>query len=180
MSTDLLYPVLIGAGCILLVVAVHLLTRPKPSRSDITVPASNALVATSRPAAPPEPMKQLGTWHVEHEATLLDFFDKHDRDVGAVGAGARTATTRARGEQVTAAFEQAIDDHPAPDMRAELAALRTAADSLRLAEERGDSPSIARHQEVYGRYRAAWLERLSQFPGNRSRVDSVRARKIRT
>ena len=64
-------------------------------------------------------------------------------------------------------------------MLAELAALRTAADSLRLAEQRGDAEAITRHEAVYTRYRTAWLDRLRQFPGNHTRVDAVRARKIR-
>lgn len=179
MSTDVLYPVLIGAGCLLVALLVHLLTRPKPSRGDIRLPNAGVVAQTNKTATPSEPVRELRTWHVEHESTLLDFFDRHDRDVGAVGSGRRAAQARAGGEALTSDFELAIDDHPAPDMRAELAALRTAADSLRLAEQRGDAEAITRHEAVYTRYRAAWLDRLRQFPGHHTRVDAVRARKIR-
>ena len=76
MSTDVLYPVLIGAGCLLVALLVHLLTRPKLSRDDIRVPNAGVVAQTNKTATPSEPVRELRTWHVEHESTLLDFFDR--------------------------------------------------------------------------------------------------------
>ncbi len=162
----MLYPVLIGLGCLVLVVTVHLLTRPKPSRRDIKLPATPEPATTA-----PRPGLALADWHRAHEATVLSFLDRFDghgvvilRDDG--------------GDELIEEFERAMDAHPAPDMRAELAALRTAAEAMTLARERHDNDAVERHQRVYSTYRSAWLERLWQYPVDRARVVATRERAV--
>lgn len=160
MSTDILYPLLIGGGCLVIAVMVHLLTRPKPSRADITLPA----VAGGAPAGIAS-VGDLSSWHRTHESAVLAFVDLVD--------GASDDQTL---DEVSEALDRAIDDHPAPEMRAELAALRTAGQAMSAARDRDDGETAARHLEVYRNYRHAWLDRLWQFPIDRHRVSVARQR----
>ncbi len=162
MSTDILYPILIGVACLVLVVVVHLITRPKPSRSDITVPGAHSRL----PENSVEPSAlDLEEWHQTHEATLLTFIEHYDHPNEKTDDAA-----------LSDSFETALSSHPAPEMRAELAALRAAAEAMTSATERGDTEAIVRHNDVYRTYRYAWLERLWQFPVDADRVGSVRNR----
>ena len=221
MSTDILYPLLIGGGCVLLVVLVHRLTRPKPSMADITVPEPTGEPAGASPSTE-VPLSALTDWHRSHEATVLDFFEYHDAHVGAAGVeddsppsddatgddhpplhaksdadGADEAETAATIDTIPAssesqrndetfddepfddeAFEQALQAHPAPEMRAELAAARAAGAALTLAVERDDREATARHREVYVTYRDIWLERLWQFSADDDRLAELRSQTI--
>jgi hypothetical protein len=107
----------------------------------------------------------LEQWHQTHEGTLLTFIEHYDHPKEKTGDAA-----------LSDSFETALSSHPAPEMRAELAALRTAAQAMTSATERGDTEAIVRHDDVYTSYRDAWLERLWQFPMNADRVDLVRNR----
>ncbi len=199
MSTDVLYPSLIGLGCLLLALVVHLLTRPEPSRNDITLPDTRRPTGTGGPREAPDrrPGMALQDWHRTNESTLLAFLEHYD---GPTGNHTGTGTNHAPAgdaptddaivltdpddreddetRRLTEAFEQAMDAHPAPEMRAELAALRTAADAMTLARERGDHQAIERHRQVYLTYRSAWLERLWQYPVDRARVAAARNRRV--
>lgn len=306
MSTDVLYPVLIGVGCLLVVIVVHLLTRKRPSQSDINVPAAGTpdLDASQAPAL------ALAAWHRRHEASVLDFIEHHDNqmaswadaepaaddeqagdgddtdevekgadtgvapdndantegddadgveaeaessEIEAGDAGADDATSaagrtvgdeadqndadehnasatrdneadpdedeadadeddpdeadpdeadadeheddeddeEAAGEEaaepdsigddhdpagVGAALEAAADAHPGPDMRAELAAMRAAAEAAHLARGRDDGDAALRHRGVYAGYRGSWLERLQQFGVDNDRIGRLRRR----
>lgn len=161
MSTDILYPLLIGAGCVALAVIVHLLTRPKPSRDDITLPSTPERDRSPTPAATAD---ELAGWHRDHEATVLGFIDAID---GCVEDGIDAA-----------GLEAAIEAHPAPDMRAELAAMRSAADAMASAAERDDGDATERHRATYRDYRQSWLERLWQFPIDGDRIAATRLRDL--
>ncbi|MGI9621996.1 MAG: hypothetical protein ACR2PK_04095 [Acidimicrobiales bacterium] len=164
MSTDILYPILIGVGCLAIIVIVHLLTRPKPSKADIRLPesASPADEAT---------IDQLGEWHRNHEATVLGFLDVCDRPDGF-------DPDNQADQEALAQLDQAIDDHPAPDMRGELATLRASAHAMAAARQRGDTAAIEENQDLYRRYRDAWLDRLWQFPVDAERIQEVRTRGV--
>jgi hypothetical protein len=161
MSTDILYPLLIGAGCVALVVVVHLLTRPKPSRADITLPPAPD---ADRDPAPVATAGELAGWHREHEVAVLAFIDAVD------GPGETDAEA--------SDLEAAIEAHPAPDMRAELAAMRSAADAMASAEDRSDGEAAERHRATYREYRGSWLERLWQFPIDVDRIAATRLRDL--
>ena len=160
MSTDILYPLLIGGGCLVIGVMVHLSTRPKPSRADITLPA-----VAGGSGAGVTSVGNLSIWHRTHESAVLAFVDLVDG-----GPGGQTL------DEVSEALDRAIDDHPAPDMRAELAALRTAGQAMSAALDRDDGETAARHLEIYRDYRHAWLDRLWQFPIDELRVSVARRR----
>lgn len=167
MSTDVLYPILIGLGCLLLVYIVHLVTRPKPTRADITVP--RGATAAGPDGESVSVTLALADWHQENEAALLDFFDHHDEFPRPPEASISEDTDAA-----IKAFKAASALHPAPDMQAELAALHTAAEAMHLAQTREDADAGARHHDVYMRYREAWLERLWQFAHDQQRVAELR------
>ena len=163
MTTDVIYPLLIAAGCLAIVIAVHLLTRPRPSRADIRIPDGGG------PAGDGEPTrKELEQWHRDHEAAVLDYLDAHDP------APDRSGETSDIGDQL----EAAVDAHPAPEMRAELAALRAAADALASARDREDDDAAGRHRELYLEYRSSWLERLRQFAVDETRLRATAARRL--
>ena len=162
MTTDVIYPLLIAAGCLVIVIVVHLLTRPRPSRADIRIPDGSG-TADGEPTR-----KELEVWHRDHEGSVLDYLDAHDPEPD--WAGDRDTV----GEQL----ERAIEDHPAPEMRAELAALRAAADSLRSARDRDDGDAVERHSELYLEYRSSWLERLRQFPVDETRLKTTAGREL--
>ena len=163
MTTDVIYPLLIAAGCLVIVIAVHLLTRPRPSRADIRIPDGGGSSDDGEPTR-----KELEQWHRDHEAAVLDYLDAHDPapdwsgDVDDVG------------DQL----EAAVDAHPAPEMRAELAALRAAADALASARDREDDDAAARHRDLYLEYRTSWLERLRQFAADEARLRATAARTL--
>lgn len=167
MSTDILYPILIGLGCLLLVYIVHLVTRPKPTRADITVPSG--ATASGGVGKSASVTVALADWHRANEAALLDFFDHHDQ-FPRPSDSSISADTDASIE----AFQAASTSHPAPDMQAELAALHTAAEAMHFAQARTDTDAATRHHDVYMRYREAWLERLWQFTRNQQRVAELR------
>lgn len=223
MSNDVLYPLLIGAGCLVLVVVIHLLTRPRPSRADIRVPAAIAdesAVSTMTTS----PALALGAWHRDHEAVVLDFIARHDavteidvdhdddtsdnptpghatpdtddiddtgdhddaddyeQPVSEDGDQPAASADRSADDETAVlddgvidhAFEVAVAAHPAPEMRAELAALRAAAEATVRARQSRDEAATERHRAVYLAYRDVWLERLWQFGRDRSRIGDLR------
>ena len=163
MTTDVIYPLLIAAGCLVIVIVVHLLTRPRPSRADIRIPDGSGTADDGEPTR-----KELEVWHRDHEGSVLDYLDAHDPEPD--WAGDRDTV----GEQL----ERAIEDHPAPEMRAELAALRAAADALASARGRSDDKAAARHRELYLDYRTSWVERLRQFPVDETRLRATSNRDL--
>ncbi len=171
MSNNVLYPLLIAAACAIAVFLVHRLTRPKPSRADITLP-TKPTGATAAPPSGSDPAIDLSQWHATHEVALLNYFEHHDNLEDSTNSTDSTAEDLVA--DLSAAFESAYVEHPAPDMRAELAATRSAADAMGLAKERGDDAAFNRHNAVYTEYRAAWLERLWQFAADRTRIARLR------
>ena len=163
MTTDVIYPLLIAAGCLIIVVVVHLLTRPRPSPSDIRLPGGGGPVDDDEPTR-----QELDGWHRDHEASLLDYLDAHDPDPDWAGDL----------DEVAERFDDAIAAHPAPEMRAELAALRAAGDSLASAQDRDDQEAADRHRALYLDYRTSWLERLRQFPGDEARLRATAGREL--
>lgn len=164
MSTDILYPILIGVGCLAVIVVIHLLTRPKPSKADIRLPATTSPTDDAT-------VEELSEWHRTHEAAILGFIDVCDGPDGFDPDGADD-------QQALAQLDQAIDDHPAPDMRGELSTLRASAQATAAARRRGDTAAVDENQDLYRSYRDAWLERLWQFPIDAERIQEVRARGV--
>lgn len=172
-TSDVVYPFLIAAGCGLVVAAVHLVTRRRPTRADIAVPESRPATTHGSkpdpgPAGEPADAAGLQAWHLSHEATLLAFMEE-------VGASAR-GNGPPRLDALGATLDKAAADHPAAEMRGELAGMHSAARAMFDAADRGDDDGMARHLNRYEQYRDVWLDRLAQFPIDPSRVADVRAR----
>lgn len=163
MTTDVLYPLLIAAGCLAIVIIVHLLTRPRPSRADIRLPETGAGNGDGEPTR-----QELERWHRGQEDAVLDYLDAHDP--APDWSGDR--------DDAAERFDAAVAAHPAAEMRAELAALRAAADSAIAAGDRDDDAAARRHRELYVDYRRSWLERLRQFPVDEDRLRSTASRVV--
>ena len=184
---DVLLPLLIVAACGGIVVVVRALTRPKPSRSDLVIPGPAPIAVPTTSASPPvgggsQLRVALADWHLEHGDTLLDRIDTADRlvDPDAISSSADDAAPGADidGDALAAAFAEATEAHPAPEMRAELAAMQAAIDAFGHASDSGDDEAAARHRATYVTYRTRWLERLWQFPADARRVSLLRQRSL--
>lgn len=180
MPTDILYPLLIALGCGVLALVVHHLTRPEPTRHDFTVPVpsrhrrrrsgrgARIVDRSPVPDAPPPPTRDaLLDWHLAHEHDIVALIRRGD----VLAAG----TTVPPADPDDGAFAT----HPAPEMRAELAAFEAATNAMADALTREDTAAHARHRAVYLDYRASWLERLWQFPVDRSELADLRRHHLR-
>jgi hypothetical protein len=166
--SDVVYPALIVAGCLLIAGLIHVFTRLRPSADDIALPARQV------PDTRANHRVALANWHLEFGAALVDFIDRHDELGGPVSRPVEPAPL----DQVDAALAVAIDEHPFVEMRGELSALRASGAAMRIAFERGDTESMAEQQRVYLAYRDAWLERLWQFPADTERLAVLRRRAV--
>jgi len=166
--SDVVYPALIVLGCLVIAALIHLVTRPRPSADDITLPAPRV------PDMRANHRVDLANWHLEFGSVLIDYIDRHDELGGPV---ARTVEPAPR-DQVDTELTIATDEHPFVEMRGELSALRASAEAMRSACERGDTDTMAEQQRVYLAYREAWLERLWQFPADTERLVLLRRRAV--
>jgi hypothetical protein len=166
--SDVVFPVLIVLGCLVITGLIHLLTRPRPSADDIALPARQA------PDTRANHRVSLANWHLEFGAALVDFIDRHDELGGPVSRTVEPAPL----DQVDAALAIATDEHPFVEMRGELSALRASGAAMRSAVERGETETMAEQQRVYLAYRDAWLERLWQFPADTERLAVLRRRSV--
>ena len=162
MATDIVYPSLIVLGCLLIVLVVHRLTRPRPSRDDINLPQHARTEGALSPS-------DLRAWHVAHEGAVLDYLDLHDP----------ADNTAEPPSGVGDAFDTAVLAHPSAEMQAELAALRAAAEGVAAATDAGDE-APEQHRQLYLDYRTAWLERLRQFSVDEARVRATQGRDLDT
>lgn len=174
---DVLLPLLIVAACGGIVALVSVLTRPKPSRSDLVIPEPVSVPATPTPPPGPTgggaPLRvALADWHLEYGDTLLDRIDTADQLVDPTTESAAVEDPDA----MAATFAEATAAHPAPEMRAELAAMQAAIEALGHARSSGDGEAAERHRATYLGYRSRWLERLWQFPADSGRVTMLRQR----
>lgn len=152
-------PIAIVAGCLILVVVVHLATRQRPSKADLAVPEPGPAPST---AVVDE--RELAGWHRRHEAALLDFLETHDAWCSDPAQPVADAD----------AVRAAAEGHPDPIARGELSAMVAAATTSVFARQRGDEAGADAHHETYLRYRALWSERLWQFRCDDARVRGVR------
>lgn len=173
MPNDVLFPVLIGLAAVAVAIVIHLLTRPKPSRLDIDPSPSRRPLRRKARRAPakdtaavsPTGKRDLLAWHRDHEGDVLALFDHADRLL--------VATTETEHEPP----ELSLESHPEPEVGAELSAMQAAVVGMGDAIARGDDAARTRHSDVYRTYRQRWIERLSQFPVDRSRLEEVRRRR---
>lgn len=175
-NPDTAIPLIIIGVCLMLMVATWAFTR---GRETGTV----AAVAQSSPAPivgqTQVTQAQLGLWHRAHGDAVKGWIENHERVLKQVSDGGMAidlnADLTAGHERLGPAIDNAIANHPAPQMRAQLSALvlasRNTIDSLR----RSNWTNAEKEHIAYLEYRDTWLDRLRQFTTAESQVQELRS-----
>ncbi len=185
MLSNLMLPVLVCAGCLVIILFVYLKTRTKSERKAFAVPNNQSIKPVrnegSEPLDPDSGQTALDQgllpWHALFESTVLDFIEFSDHLVEAIDSGRLLEDMK--GVDVfeaneTLEFQRAASEHPSPEMGAELSALLAAVSSSLHAYLRGDTDLTKQQQSVYSEYREMWFQRLRQFPQNIDRIIRLR------
>ena len=175
-NPDTAIPLIIIGVSLMLMIATWAFTRGKQAES--SSPAS---------AAAPTPIvgqtkvtqAQLGIWHRSHGNAVKQWIENHERVLKQVSEGGMSidlnADLMASHERLGPAIDDAIAQHPAPAMRAQLSALvlasRNTIDSLR----RSNWTNAEKEHIAYLEYRDTWLDRLRQFTTAESQVKDLRS-----
>ena len=185
MLSDLILPVLVCAGCLVIIVFVYLKTRTKSERKAFAIPNSQSIQPLrdkgSEPLDPDSGQAALDhgllPWHEFFESTVLDFIEFSDHLVEAIDSSRPLEDMK--GVDVfeaseTLEFQRAASEHPSPEMGAELSALLAAVSASLHAYLRGDTGLAKQQQSVYSEYREMWFQRLRQFPQDIDRIIRLR------
>ena len=181
MLSDLMLPVLVCAGCLVIIVFAYLKTRTKSERKAFSIPNSQSIKPIQNEGSEPLDPVALGQdllpWHELFESAVLDFIEFSDHLVGTIDSG--VPLEEMKGVDVfeaseTLEFQRAASEHPSPEMGAELSALLAAVSAGLHAYLRGDTDLAKQQQSVYSEYREMWFQRLRQFPQDIDRIIRLR------
>ncbi len=186
MSNDLLLPLLVCAGCLIIIVFVYLRTRPKPSPRTISIPEAQSghkEASDFEPlfADPPEATTDQGltSWHETFESAVLDFIEFADGFIEFIDEGKPAEEMKeidVLKASETTQFQRAASEHPSPEMGAELSAVLATVSASLHAYLRGDADLSHQQRSLYGEYRDMWFQRLRQFPQDLDRI--IRLRRV--
>ena len=174
-NADVVVPLAIVGGCLMLMLIVWAFTRPKPSADDLSklVAAQQPIVGQTQVTA-----AQLGVWHRSHGASVKRWIENHEdllKKVSDDGLSIDLNEDLTEGhEALGPAIDQAIEQHPAPQMRAQLSALVLASRGTMEALRRSNWTAAEKEHIVYLEYRDTWLDRLRQFTTAESQVQQLR------
>ena len=174
LTSDVWIPLVIVGVCAALALIVHLLTRTRPT--SISVPAGddaqwNAAINTPliEPDTSVEQTRLLSRWHHTYGGSVRSWVENHERILdqvsndSALRVDAIDPATSMRHEQLAPIIKEAINEHPAPAMQAELSALVVASQATLHALHRNDYDAAGEQHLTYLDYRDTWLDRLRQF-----------------
>lgn len=175
-NPDTAVPLIIIGVCLMLMISTWAFTRGKTAKktSAVIEPALAPIVGQTRVT-----QAQLGIWHRAHGDTVREWIQNHERVLKQVSDGGMaidlSADLTAGHERLGPAIDDAIANHPAPQMRAQLSALvlasRNTIDSLR----RSNWTNAEKEHIAYLEYRDTWLDRLRQFTTAESQVQDLRS-----
>lgn len=174
-NADIVVPLLIIGGCFLLMLVVWALTRPEPSAEDLAnvVAAQQPIVGQTQVTA-----AQLGVWHRSHGNSVKRWIENHEsvlKKVSDDGLSIDLSDGLTSGhEALGPSIDQAIEQHPAPQMRAQLSALVLASRGTIEALRRSNWTAAEKEHIAYLEYRDTWLDRLRQFTTAESQVQQLR------
>ena len=185
MLSDLMLPVLVCAGCLVIIAFTYLKTRTKSERKAFSIPNSQSIKPIrnedSEPLDPDLDSAVLGQgllpWHELFESAVLDFIEFSDHLVGTIDSGGSLEEMKrvdVLEASETLEFQRAASEHPSPEMGAELSALLAAVSASLHAYLRGDTDLAKQQQSVYSEYREMWFQRLRQFPQDIDRIIRLR------
>ncbi len=174
-NADTVVPLLIIGICALLIIVFWAFTRPPPSQRDLdealTVPPP--IVGQTQVT-----QAQLGVWHRAHGPAVQLWIENHESLLKVISADGLsinlnddlTETHDLLGPQI----DRAIEEHPAPQMRAQLSALVLASRSTIEALRRSSWTTAETEHLAYLEYRDSWLDRLRQFATAEAEVQQLR------
>jgi hypothetical protein len=171
---DYVIPAIIVAACIVLMVVVARLTRERPQGWDFP-PTEPAATNAGSGRVDVEALRE---WHTTHGPTIVRWIEAHEHMLEMLGRSGllvdRTEPMAARRTELTPAMKNAVTSHPSPRMRAELSAMRVAAESTLYAVQRADYRTAESQHVTYIDYRNQWLHRLHQFADDEITVGELR------
>lgn len=174
-QADVVVPLIIIGGCLVLMLLVWAFTRPKLSADDLArvVVAQQPIVGKTEVTA-----AQLGVWHRSHGSTVKHWIENHEtllKKVSDDGLSIDLSDDLTEGhEALGPAIDKAIEQHPAPQMRAQLSALVLASRGTIEALRRSNWTTAEKEHIAYLEYRDTWLDRLRQFTTAESQVRQLR------
>lgn len=188
---DIYIPVAIILACLAVAAAVHFLTRPKPSSISVPRIAEPASAARRSPAVAATPdvqvhasaelaAHQLQQWHLSYGSSIQAWIQNHEVLLDEITDGGLdiysvSAEITERHEQLAPVIKDAIEAHPAPDMRAQLSAMIVASQATLHALHRNQYEAAERQHLTYLEYRDPWLHRLRQFSANDTNANEIRS-----
>jgi len=183
-NPDVFLPAAIIGFCLLLMAVVAAITRQQPTRQ-ITVPQ-----AAPRPQDGPPPAQQppaaaavgrndLAEWHHRYGGSVRSWIQNHEdvlRRVSEDGLELDTSNEAllAGHARLAPLMRNAITDHPAPAMQAQLSAMIVASEATLHALRRAEYQSAERQHLTYLEYRNLWLQRLRQFTSGDTEIRQIR------
>lgn len=185
MLSNLMLPVLVCAGCLVIIIFVYLKTRTKSERKAFSIPKSQSIkpirnegLEPLTPDSTPAALDQgLSPWHELFESAVLDFIEFSDRLVRTIDNGGPLEDLKGIDlfEAIeTLEIQRAASEHPSPEMGAELSALLASISASLHAYLRGDTDLAKQQKSVYSEYREMWFQRLRQFPQDIDRIIRLR------
>ncbi|MCY3806100.1 MAG: hypothetical protein OXG91_06350 [bacterium] len=160
-----LLPALVVAAC----AVAALVGRRRRSRNDAVLDNSRRIVESSHTPAPTDPAAEQA-WHRLHGGVLDGWMATHENLLDRASeddfSGARAALDLAN-ESTLDHLDTAVAAHPSPQRRAELSALRAAAQSTLVALAQGDYARARQHHLVYCDYRDLWRRQAAAGDGPR-------------
>ncbi len=182
MLSDLMLPILVCAGCLVIMISVYLRTRKKSQRKTFSIPESKLMKSSedneAEPSAAEVPSDQgLLSWHEGFESTVLDFIEFSDGLIEIIDNGSpleKIKNIDVLGADQTLEFQKAASEHPSPEMGAELSAMLAAVSASFHAYLRSELDLVRQQKSIYQEYREMWFQRLRQFPQDIDRIIHLR------
>lgn len=182
-NPDVFLPAAIIGFCLLLMAVVAAITRTKPTRQ-ISVPQPAARPQDAAPTQPPVAApalarNDLADWHHRYGEPVRSWIQNHEdvlRRISEDGLDLDTSNEAmlAGHARLAPLMRNAITDHPAPAMQAQLSAMIVASEATLHALRRAEYQTAERQHLTYLEYRNLWLQRLRQFTSGDSEIQRIR------
>ena len=175
-NPDTAVPLIIIGVCLMLILTTWAFTLGKVAKKTQAVAQTAPAPIVGKTQVT---QAQLGIWHRAHGDAVKQWVENHERVLKQVSDGGMaidlSADLTAGHERLGSDIDDAIANHPAPQMRAQLSALilasRNTIDSLR----RSNWTNAEKEHIAYLEYRDTWLDRLRQFTTAESQVKDLRS-----
>jgi len=176
-NPDTAIPLIIIGVCLFLMLATWLFMRgrkPAEVEAPVAVSAPAPIVGKTQVT-----QAQLGVWHRAHGSAVKAWIENHEMVLKQVSDGGMAidlnADLTAGHVRLGPAIDDAIEKHPAAQMRAQLSALVLASRNTIESLRRSNWTNAEKEHIAYLEYRDTWLDRLRQFTTAESQVQELRS-----